>query len=168
MTATDYLTLITPRTLQFSLDIWTLGNSIAGDFISSDFNTAAIFKLSVSGSDIIVTDVGNIYTFTGAFSSLSSTGWNLLGVSFGILGDSTNTGICCLWVGNNANSKCINSGSSTFYTTVTSSTGSMTFKIGQTFTGTLAKVYYYDYIKAPSEFLKIESMAMDTVKYNCK
>lgn len=80
---------------------------MTGDFISSDFNLAAIFTLSVSGSDIIVTDVGSTYTFTGAFSSLSSTGWNLLGVSFGILGDATNTGICCLWVGNNVNSKCL-------------------------------------------------------------
>ena len=168
LSSTDYLTLVAPRTLDFSLEVWIKGNSFTGDLISSDFNSVGIFKLFISGSDLLVTDVGSTYTFTGAYSSLSSTGWNLLGVSFGILGGSTNTGICCLWVGNNANSKCLYSGSSTFYTNIISAPGSMTFKIGQTFTGTIAKFYFYDYIKTPSEFLKIENMPMNQLKYNCK
>jgi len=130
LSLSDYLTLTTPWTLQFTVEVWMKGNSFTGNFITAEHNSATIFSLSVSGSDLIVSDVGSTFTFTGAFSSLSSSGWNLLGVSFGLSGDATNTGVCCLWVGNNALSKCLYQTSSAFYTSIIGSTSTLTFKIG--------------------------------------
>lgn len=139
MASTEYLTLIAPASLSFTVECWIFGNAITGDFIIVNHDSSTlVLKLSVSSNDLVLSSYGGSVTFTGAKSSLSSGAWNSFGISFGILGDSTNQGIACLWINNQASSSCLTLTSiSTYYSTISLDSKNNHFIIGNTFTGTI-------------------------------
>ena len=53
-TGSENLTLVSPRSLQFTVETWIKGNQITGDYISVTHNNVPVFKLSVSGADIVI------------------------------------------------------------------------------------------------------------------
>ena len=97
------MTLTAPKQLQLSVEVWLKGNSLTGVFISATANGNTILTCLKTGSDLSTNDFGGSLVFPNAFNRLSSSDWNLLGISIGLLGSSTN-GMVCLWVGNNADS----------------------------------------------------------------
>lgn len=91
LAGSEYLTLVAPASLSFTVECWIKGNSILSDFIIVNHDsTTLVLKMSVLSSELVLSNYGGSVTFTGAYSKLSSTDWNFIGISFGLLGDSVN------------------------------------------------------------------------------